>query len=327
MSSTMRAVRIDRAGGPEVLELVEVETPVPGPGQVLVRHAAIGLNFIDVYQRTGLYPLPYPTGLGLEAAGIVQAVGEGVSRFRIGDRIAYANGPPGAYAEAHVVAEDRAVHVPDEIPLETAAAVMLKGMTAEYLVRRTFHVKRGDTVLLHAAAGGVGQILCQWAKSIGATVIGTVGSEAKAELARNLGSDHIILYDRENVAERVKAITGGAGVAVAYDSVGKATFESSLASLSRRGTLVLFGNASGPVPPFDPLRLSRGGSLYVTRPTLFDYVATVEDLDASAAALFEVIRSGAVKIDIGQTFPLAKIREAHEALEARKTTGSTILIP
>ena len=270
MSSTMRAVRIDRAGGPEVLELVDRETPTPGPGQVLVRHAAIGLNFIDVYQRTGLYPLSYPTGLGLEAAGIVEAVGDGVSRFSVGDRIAYANGPPGAYAEAHVVPEDRAVHVPPEIPLETAAAVMLKGMTAEYLVRRTFHVKRGDTILLHAAAGGVGQILCQWAKSIGATVIGTVGSEAKAEMARSLGCDHVILYDREDVADRVKVITAGRGVVVAYDSVGKSTFEASLASLSRRGTLVLFGNASGPVPPFDPLRLSRGGSLYVTRPTLFD---------------------------------------------------------
>lgn len=327
MSSTMRAVRIDRAGGPEVLELVDRETPTPGPGQVLVRHAAIGLNFIDVYQRTGLYPLSYPTGLGLEAAGIVEAVGDGVSRFGVGDRIAYANGPPGAYAEAHVVPEDRAVHVPPEIPLETAAAVMLKGMTAEYLVRRTFHVKRGDTILLHAAAGGVGQILCQWAKSIGATVIGTVGSEAKAELARSLGCDHVIVYDREDVADRVKVITAGRGVVVAYDSVGKSTFEASLASLSRRGTLVLFGNASGPVPPFDPLRLSRGGSLYVTRPTLFDYVSTVEELDESAAALFEVIRSGAVKIEIGQTFPLTNIREAHEALEARKTTGSTILLP
>lgn len=326
-SPTMCAVRIDRAGGPEVLELVDTPVPSPGPGQVLVRHAAMGLNFIDVYQRTGLYPLSYPTGLGLEGAGVVEAVGDGVARFRIGERIAYANGPPGAYAEAHVVAEDRAVHVPHDIPLETAAAVMLKGMTAEYLVRRTFHVKPGDVILVHAAAGGVGQILCQWAKAIGATVIGTAGSEAKAELARSRGCDHVILYDREDVADRVKAITSGKGVAVAYDSVGKSTFEASLASLSRRGTLVLFGNASGPVPPFDPLRLSRGGSLYVTRPTLFDYVATVEELDASAAALFEVIRSGAMKIDIGQTFPLTKIREAHETLEARKTTGSTIIIP
>lgn len=327
MPDMMRAVRIGQGGGSEVLRIVETEVPAPGPGQVLVRHAACGLNFIDVYQRTGLYPLVYPTGLGLEAAGTVEAIGEGVTRFRPGDRIAYANGPPGAYAEAHVVAEDRAVHVPDDIPLETAAAAMLKGMTAEYLVRRTFHVKQGDTILVHAAAGGVGLILCQWTRAIGATVIGTVGSEAKAELARVHGCDHVILYGREDVAERVKAITGGRGVPVAYDSVGAATFEASLASLARRGTLVLFGNASGPVPPFDPLRLARAGSLYVTRPTLFDYVATVEELDESAAALFEVIRSGRVRIEIGQTWPLDQVREAHEALESRKTTGSTLLIP
>lgn len=327
MPDMMRAVRAERAGGPDVLQLVEIEVPAPGPGQVLVRHAACGLNFIDVYQRTGLYPLSYPTGLGQEAAGTVEAVGDGVTRFRPGDRIAYANGPPGAYADAHVVAEDRAVRVPDHIPLETAAAVMLKGMTAEYLVRRTFHVKQGDTILVHAAAGGVGLILCQWARAIGATVIGTVGSEAKAELARAHGCDHVVLYDREDVAERVRSITGGRGVPVAYDSVGADTFESSLASLARRGTLVLFGNASGPVPPFDPLRLSRGGSLYVTRPTLVDYVATVEDLDQSAAALFEMIGSGRVRIEIGQTWPLDQVREAHEALEARRTVGSTLLIP
>jgi NADPH2:quinone reductase len=327
MPDMMRAVRAERAGGPDVLRLVEIEVPVPGPGQVLVRHAACGLNFIDVYQRAGLYPMTWPTGLGQEAAGTVEAVGDGVTRFRPGDRIAYANGPPGAYAEAHLVVEDRAVHVPDDIPLETAAAVMLKGMTAEYLVRRTFHVKQGDTILVHAAAGGVGLILCQWAKAIGAAVIGTVGSEAKAELARAHGCDHLVFYDREDVAERVRSITGGRGVPVAYDSVGAATFESSLASLARRGTLVLFGNASGPVPPFDPLRLSRGGSLYVTRPTLFDYVATVEDLDASAAALFAVIRSGRVRVEIGQTWPLDQVRAAHEALEARRTVGSTLLIP
>lgn len=327
MSDMMRAVRAEQAGGPEVLRLVEIEVPVPGPGQVLVRHAACGLNFIDVYQRSGLYPVTYPAGLGLEAAGTVEAVGDGVTRFRAGDRIAYANGPPGAYAEAHLVDETRAVRVPDDIPLEIAAAAMLKGMTAEYLVRRTFHVKHGDVILLHAAAGGVGLILCQWAKAIGATVIGTVGSEAKAELARAHGCDHIIFYDREDVAERVKSLTGGQGVPVVYDSVGAATFDASLASLARRGTLVLFGNASGPVPPFDPLRLSRGGSLYVTRPTLFDHVATVGELDDSAAALFEVIRSGKVRIEIGQTWPLDQVRQAHEALEGRKTTGSTLLIP
>lgn len=324
---TQTAVRFDRHGGPEVLEVTEVPVPSPGPGEILIRHAAVGLNFIDVYQRAGLYPLPLPSGLGKEAAGVVEAVGDGVTRFKVGDRAATASAPVGAYSQFHVLPETAAVAVPDDISLETAAAVMLKGMTAEYLVRRTFHVKQGDEILLHAAAGGVGLILGQWAKSLGAVVIGTVGSEAKAALARAHGSDHVILYDREDVAARVKEITDGRGVAVAYDSVGQATFESSLVSLKRRGTLVLFGNASGPVPPFDPLRLSRGGSLYVTRPTLFDYVATVEELDASAAALFEVIRSGAVKVEIGQTFPLAQVRQAHEALEGRRTTGSTLLIP
>lgn len=323
----MRAVRLDHTGGPEALQLVDVPVPMPGPGEVLVRHAAVGLNFIDVYQRTGLYPLPLPTGLGKEAAGTVEAIGEGVSRFKVGDRIAYATAPNGAYAEAHVIPESAGVHVPDDISLETAAAVMLKGMTAEFLVRRAFHVKQGDTVLLHAAAGGVGLILGQWAKAVGATVIGAVGSEAKADLARAHGCDHVILYDREDVAAHVREITGGRGVPVVYDSVGAATFDASLASLAKRGTLVLFGNASGPVPPFDPLRLSRGGSLYLTRPTLFDYVGTTQELDDSAAALFGMIRSGAIKVEIGQTFPLANVREAHEALEARRTTGSTLLIP
>lgn len=324
---TMRAVRAEAPGGPEVLEVVDLPVPTPGPGQIMVRHAAIGLNFIDVYQRTGLYPLPYPTGLGLEAAGVVETVGEGVSRFAVGDRVAYASGPPGAYAEAHVVDETRAVHVPDDIALETAAAVLLKGMTAEALVRRVFHVKQGDSILVHAAAGGVGLILCQWARAIGAGVIGTVGSESKAALAREHGCDHVILYDRENVSERVKEITRGTGVAVAYDSVGASTFEASLASLARRGALVLFGNASGPVPPFDPLKLARGGSLYVTRPTLFDYVATVEELDASAEALFGMIASGQVRVKIGQTWTLEQVRVAHEALTDRRTTGSTLLIP
>jgi NADPH2:quinone reductase len=321
------AVRFSRTGGPEVLELVEVPIEAPGPGEILIRNVAIGLNFIDIYHRTGLYPLPLPSGLGKEAAGVVEAVGEGVTRFRVGDRVATANAQVIAYSNFLRLPEIFAVAVPDDISLEVAAAVMLKGMTAEFLVNRAFHVKQGDEILLHAAAGGVGLILGQWAKSVGATVIGTVGSKAKAELALAHGSDHAILYDREDVAARVKEITEGRGVAVAYDSVGKDTFETSLASLKRRGTLVLFGNASGPVPPFDPLRLSRGGSLYVTRPTLFDYVATVEELDASAAGLFAVIRSGAVKVEIGQTFPLANVREAHEALAGRKTTGSTLLIP
>ncbi|WP_420479100.1 quinone oxidoreductase family protein [Brevundimonas sp. FT23028] len=325
--STQSAVRFDHHGGAEVLELVEVPVPSPGPGEILIRNVAVGLNFIDIYQRTGLYPLPLPSGLGKESAGVVEAVGEGVTRFKVGDRVATATAPVGAYSQFHLMPETAAVAVPDDISLEVAAAVMLKGMTAEFLINRAFHVKQGDEILLHAAAGGVGLILGQWAKSLGATVIGTVGSEGKAELARAHGSDHAILYDREDVAARVREITEGRGVAVAYDSVGQSTFESSLASLKRRGTLVLFGNASGPVPPFDPLRLSRGGSLYVTRPTLFDYVATVEELDASAAALFAVIRSGAVKVEIGQTFPLAEVRQAHEALAGRKTTGSTLLIP
>lgn len=327
LPSTQSAVRFDRTGGAEVLERVENPVTPPGPGEILVRNAAVGLNFIDIYYRSGLYPLALPSGLGTESAGVVEAVGEGVTRFGVGDRVASATGPIGAYSQFRLMPETAAVAVPDDISLETAAAVMLKGMTAEFLIHRAFHVKQGDEILLHAAAGGVGLILGQWAKSLGATVIGTVGSEAKAELARAHDTDHAILYDREDVAARVREITEGRGVAVAYDSVGKDTFEASLASLKRRGTLVLFGNASGPVPPFDPLRLSRGGSLYVTRPTLFDYVATVEELDASAAALFAVIRSGAVKVEIGQTFPLAEVREAHEALAGRKTTGSTLLMP
>lgn len=326
-SSTMRAVRMARSGGPEVLQLTDVPVPTPAPGQVLVRNAAVGLNFIDVYHRTGLYPLPLPSGLGLEGAGTVEAIGEGVDRFKPGDRIAYANGPPGAYAPFHQVDQGRAVRLPDAVSFETAAASMLKGMTAEFLVRRVFHVKQGLTILVHAAAGGVGLILCQWAKALGATVIGTVGDETKAALAQAHGCDHVILYRTENVAERVRAITGGAGVAVVYDSVGAAMVDASLDSLGKRGLFVSFGNASGPVPAIEPLRLSRAGSLFMTRPTLFDYVATTEDLDASAAALFDVIQGGAVKIEIGQTFPLEKVREAHEALESRATTGSTLLIP
>ncbi len=323
----MRAIRLSRAGGPEVLELQEVETPVPGPGQILIRHEAIGLNFIDIYQRTGLYPLSFPTGLGLEGAGIVEAIGDGVTRFSVGDRAAYGTGAIGAYAEAHVVDAGRAVRVPADVPLKTAAAVMLKGMTSEFLARRVFHVKQGDAVLVHAAAGGVGLILCQWLHSLGATVIGTVGDASKANIARAHGSDHVILYKTENIAARVRTLTDGLGCAVVYDSVGRDTLESSLASLRRRGLLVSFGNASGPVPPIEPLRLSRGGSLFLTRPTLFDYVATTEELDESASALFAMIQSAAIKVEIGQTFRLDQVREAHEALAGRQTTGSTLLIP
>lgn len=321
----MLAIQISRTGGPEVLETVEVETPSPAPGQILVRHAAVGLNYIDTYHRSGLYPVKLPSGIGLEAAGVVEAVGDGVTRFKVGDRAAY-NGAMGAYAEAAVVPADRAVKVPEGVSLEIAAAVMLKGMTAEFLVRRCFHVKQGDWVLVHAAAGGVGQILVQWCKTLGASVIATVGSEAKAAIARDLGADHVIDYGREDIAARVGEITGGQGVAVVYDGVGKDTWTASLKSLARRGMLVTFGNASGPVPPFAPLELG-GKSLYVTRPRLFDYIATTQELDESAQALFAVIASGAVKIDIGQTFPLAEAREAHEALEGRRTIGATLLVP
>ncbi|WP_343698404.1 quinone oxidoreductase [Caulobacter sp.] len=321
----MLAIQAIRTGGPEVLEAADLPLPSPAAGQILVRHQAVGLNYIDTYHRSGLYPIKTPCVIGLEAAGVVEAVGDGVTRFQIGDRVAY-NGTMGAYAEAAVVPADRAVKVPDDVSLEVAAAALLKGMTAEFLIRRCFHVKLGHTVLVHAAAGGVGQILVQWCKAEGATVIATVGSNAKAAIARELGADHVIDYSHEDVAARVAEITGGQGVAVVYDGVGKDTFEASLKSLGRRGVLATFGNASGPVPPFAPLELS-AKSAYVTRPRLFDYIVTTEELDESAAALFEVIGSGAVKIDIGQTFPLAEARAAHEALEGRKTNGSTLLIP
>ena len=321
----MLAIQFSRTGGPEVLEAIKVEVPSPAAGQILVRHTAVGLNYIDTYHRSGLYPLKLPSGIGLEAAGTVEAIGDGVTRFKVGDRVAY-NGTMGAYAEAAIVPADRAVKVPQCVSLETAAAAMLKGMTAEFLVRRCFHVKQGDAVLIHAAAGGVGQILVQWCKSLGATVIATVGSEAKAAIARELGADHVIDYSHEDVAAKVVELTGGNGVAVVYDGVGKDTWTASLKSLARRGVMVTFGNASGPVPPFAPLELG-AKSLFVTRPKLFDYIATTEELDESAQALFAVIASGAVKIAIGQTFPLAEARAAHEALEGRRTTGATLLLP
>ncbi|KQW79835.1 quinone oxidoreductase family protein [Brevundimonas sp. Root1279] len=323
----MQAVRISETGGPEVLRLVEVETPEPGPGEIRVRHHAIGLNFIEIYQRSGLYSIPLPGGLGQEAAGVVEAVGPGVTRFATGDRVAYASGPPGAYAEAHVVRADRTVRVPERVSFEVAAASMLKGMTAEYLVRRTFRVEAGMTILVHAAAGGVGTLLSQWAVSLGARVIGTAGSPEKAAFARSVGCAEVIQYREEDVAARVRELTAGEGVPVVYDSVGAATFEASLASLSRRGCLVSFGNASGPVPPVSPLRLSQAGSLYLTRPTLGDYVATEVELDASAAALFDVIERGVVTVEIGARFPLAEVRKAHETLESRRARGSSILLP
>lgn len=325
--SRMRAIRFDRTGGPEVLEWVEVDRPTPGPGQVLVRNEAVGINFIDTYQRGGLYPVKLPSGLGSEGAGVVEAVGEGVTRFQVGDPVAYGSGPLGAYAEFHVVAADRAAKPPPGVDARTAAAAMLKGMTAEFLLLRCFPLQKGQTCLIHAAAGGVGSILVQWAKHLGATVIATVGSEDKAGLVRDLGADHVILYRDADVAKEVRALTDGRGVPVVYDGVGAATFEGSLASLARRGMLISYGNASGPVPAVEPLRLSRGGSLFLTRPTLFDYVATAEEYEASAAALFGVMAAGAVKIQIGQTFPLAEARRAHEALESRATVGASLLIP
>jgi NADPH2:quinone reductase len=323
----MHAIRFETTGGPEVLQLVEVPVPEPKAGEVLVRHEAIGINFIDTYQRSGLYPVKMPSGLGMEGAGVVEAVGEGVTRFKVGDPIAYASGPIGAYAEFHVVAEARAVKPPPGIDARVAAAAMLKGMTAEFLLRRCFTVKAGQTILVHAAAGGVGQILVQWAKHLGAEVIATVGSDAKAAKARAHGADHVILYRDQDVAAEVRRITAGKGVPVVYDSVGAATFDGSLASLSKRGLMVSFGNASGPPAPVAPARLLQAGSVYMTRPTMGDYVGTPEELDGSTAALFEVIRSGVVKIEIGQTFPLAEAQAAHQALEARDTVGASLLIP
>ena len=321
----MLAVQAARAGGPEVLEAVDLPLPEPGPGQLRIRQQAIGLNFIDTYQRSGLYPMRMPAVLGQEGAGVIDGIGEGVEGWALGDRV-YAGGGR-AYAEATVVSAERTIRLPDRISFETAAAGMLKGMTAECLLRRCHAVRAGETILVHAAAGGVGAIMVQWAKAIGAIVIGTVGSEAKAELVRSLGCDHVILYRHEDVAARVREITDGKGVPVAYDSVGKDTFEGTLASLARRGLFVSFGNASGPAPAFEPIRLMRGGSLFLTRPTLADYTATREDLDLSANAFFEVVASAAVKVEIGQTFPLAEARRAHEALESRATIGSSVLVP
>ncbi|HZC16975.1 MAG TPA: quinone oxidoreductase [Caulobacteraceae bacterium] len=322
----MLAVQATKTGGPDVLEAVELPVPEPGRGQIRIRHHAIGLNFIDTYQRSGLYPLRLPAVLGQEGAGVVDAIGEDVSGWKIGDRAAY-TGQIGAYAEFHVAQAARVLHLPENVSFEVAAAALLKGMTAEFLLRRCHPLKAGETILVHAASGGVGAILVQWAKAIGAVVIGAVGSEAKADLARTNGCDHVILYRDEDVAARVRDITGGLGVRVAYDSVGKDTFEGTLASLGRRGLFVSFGNASGPAPAVEPARLMRAGSLFLTRPTMYDYTATPEELADSAAALFAVIESGAVKVVIGQTFPLRDARRAHEALESRATIGATLLIP
>lgn len=323
----MLAIQISRTGGPEVLEAVDLPKPAPGPGRILVRNEAIGLNFVDTYMRSGLYPATLPLVLGSEGAGVVEAIGDGVTRFRPGDRVGYGSGPLGAYAAFHVVSAERAALLPDAVTTRVAAAAMLKGMTAEYLLRRCYPLKAGETALIWAASGGTGSILTQWAKAIGAVVIGCVGSPAKAELARAHGCDHVILYKTEDVAARIREITGGSGVRVSYDGVGKASFDASLKSLGRRGMLVTFGNASGPVPAVEPIALMRAGSLYLTRPTMADYVTTREEHDDSAAALFDVILSGAVRIDIGAEYPLRDARKAHEALQSGETIGSTLLIP
>ncbi len=322
------AIRIHQTGGPEALSWDEVEVGAPGPGEVLLRHSAVGLNFIDVYHRTGLYPLAeLPAVIGMEAAGQVEAVGGGVNDFRPGDRVAYAGLPVGAYAEARLMPAERLVKLPDAISEQQAAAMMLQGMTVQYLIRRTNRVTKGDTVLFHAAAGGVGLIACQWLKHLGATVIGTVGSEEKAALAKAHGCDHTINYQTEDFVARVREITDGAGVPVVYDSVGKDTFEGSIDCLSPLGMFVGFGNASGPVAPFNMGILAQKGSLFLTRPTLMTYTAKRDDLLASANELFDVVLSGDVKIEINQTYPLAEAAQAHSDLEARKTTGSTVLLP
>lgn len=323
----VHAIRIHEAGGPDKMKWEEVEVGAPGPGQIRLKNSAAGLNYIDTYHRTGLYKLPLPLTLGMEGAGTVTAIGEGVTDIKVGDRVAYASAPLGSYSEERLMQADRVVVLPAGISDQTAAAIMLKGMTTEYLVQRTYKIKVGDTVLFHAAAGGVGLLFGQWAKALGATVIGTVGSEDKAKLAKAHGYDHIINYRTENFAERVKEITKGAGVPVVYDGVGKDTWAGSLDCLSPFGLMVSFGNASGPVPPFEIATLAGKGSLYVTRPTLVTYTARRADLVNSAKALFEVVTSGKVKVEVPQTYALKDAARAHEDLEARKTTGSTLLLP
>jgi NADPH2:quinone reductase len=320
------AIRIHETGGPETMRWEEVEVGQPGPGEVRVRNTALGLNFIDTYHRTGLYPMPLPTTLGMEGAGVVEAVGPKVKGFKAGDRVAYAN-PIGSYAEVCLRPVARLVKIPAGVDDKIAAAIMLKGMTAWYLCKRTFKVGKGQTILVHAAAGGVGQILSQWAKYLGATVIGTVGSEEKAALAKKAGCKHVIVTSKEDFVARVKEITKGKGVPVVYDGVGKDTFMGSLDCLAPRGYMVSFGNASGAVTQFNPGLLAAKGSLFLTRPTLFNYTATPEDLAAAARDLFAVVKKKVVKISINQTYPLREAAQAHRDLEARKTTGSTILLP
>lgn len=322
-----KAIRMQRTGGPEVMEYVDVEVGAPGPGEARVRQSAIGVNFIDVYFRTGQYPQPLPGGLGMEGAGVVEAVGEGVTEVSVGDRVAYAGRPNGAYADVRNMPSSILLRLPDAIPFENAAAMMLQGLTVEYLFNRTVKLQRGDTILFHAAAGGVGLIAAQWAKAIGVNMIGTVGSDQKAELAKAHGCTHVINYNTENFVERVKEITNGEKVSVVYDSIGKDTFTGSLDCLRPLGMMVSFGSASGPVPDFSLGELASRGSLFITRPTLFSYAAKRADLEAMAAALFDMVGSGKVKIDVHQRYKLAEVAQAHRDLESRKTTGSSILLP
>jgi NADPH2:quinone reductase len=322
-----KAIRLHQTGGPDVLKWEDVEVGEPGPGQARVRHTAVGVNFVDTYHRSGLYPVQLPGGLGGEGAGVVEAVGPGVTGVRPGDRVAYAGGPPGSYSEVRVMPADRLVKIPAGIPDCQAAAMMLKGMTVQYLIRRTHRVQPGETVLFHAAAGGVGLIACQWLKALGATVIGTVGSDEKAALAKAHGCDHPIVYTREDFPKRVRELTGGAGVPVVYDSVGKSTFPGSLDCLRPLGLWVSFGNASGPVPPFELGVLAQKGSLYVTRPTLATYTATRADLEATAGELFDVVLAGKVKVEVRHTYPLRDAAQVHRDLEGRKTTGSVVMLP
>lgn len=323
----IHAIRFHRTGGPEVLQWEAVELPAPAAGEVRVRHHAVGLNFIDTYHRSGLYPLPLPSGLGMEGAGVVEAVGEGVTELQVGDRVAYTSGPLGAYAEARNIEARHLVRLPEAISFEQGAGMMLQGVTAHYLLHSTYPVQAGETILVHAAAGGVGSILVQWAKLLGATVIGTVGNDDKAVQAKALGCDHVIVYSRERFPERVRELTAGKGVAAVYDSVGRDTFLDSVSCLQRRGMMVSFGNATGPVAPFDCALLARSGSVYVTRPGLLDYIATREELTQRCTDLFEVVGSGRVRIAINQRYALKDAEQAHRDLEGRRTTGSTILLP
>jgi NADPH2:quinone reductase len=321
------AIRIHETGGPEVMRWEELALADPAPNEARVRHAAVGLNFIDIYFRSGRYPLQPPSGLGLEGAGVVEAVGSAVTEVKVGDRVAYAGGPLGAYAEARNIPADRLVALPEVIDFRTAAAMMLQGMTAQYLLRRTYRVQPGDTILIQAAAGGVGLIVCQWAKALGATVIGTVSSDEKAALARAHGCDHPIVYTREDFVARVREITGGEGVPVVYDSVGADTFMKSLDCLQPLGMMVTFGQSAGPVAPVDTQELSKRGSLFLTRPTLFTYIARRADLLQSAGELFDMVGSGRLRIEVNQTYALRDAARAHADLAARRTTGSTVLLP